>query len=90
MHRCHVDTLAECTSAGGTPTCDSSLSDTWTMSHDWQLDSSAIYHVTPHREWFSTFSIVRQNVIHGVGEIRLWFASGSMLVLHDVQYVPDA
>ena len=82
--------MVESTSAVGTPTCDSLPSDTWTMSHDWQLDSSATYHVTPHREWFSTFSALRQDDVHGVGETQLQFASGSMLVLHDVQYVPDA
>ena len=90
MHRCQADTLAESTSAVGTPTCDSLPSDTWTMSHDWQLDSSAIYHVTPHREWFSTFSTLRQEGVDGVGKIHLQFASGNMLVLHDVQYVLDA
>ena len=84
MHICQADTLAKCASASGTPTCDSWLSDTWTMSHDWQLDSCATYHVTPHREWFSTFSALRQDDVHGVGDIQLQFASGSMLVLHDV------
>ena len=90
IHRCQADTLAESMSAGGTPTCDSLLSDMWTLSHDWQLDSCATYHVTPHREWFSTFFALRQDDVHGVGDIQLQFASGSMLVLHDVQYVPDA
>ena len=71
MHRCQADTLAESTSVVGTPTCDSSPSDTWTMSHDWQLDSCATYHVTPHREWFSTFSALRQDGVHGVGDIQL-------------------
>ena len=47
-------------------------------------------HITPQREWFSTFFAMRQDDIHGVGDICLQFASGSVLVLHDVHYVPNA
>ena len=66
-----------------------SLSTDWSLSHDWQLDSYA-YHVTPRKEWFSTFSARRQEDVRGVGEIHLQFAGGGSLVLQGVRYMPDA
>ena len=82
--------MVESTSLVGTPTCVGSPSSESTLSHDWQLDMSAMHHVTPHREWFSIFFALRQDGIHDVGDIRLQFANGSVLVLHDVHFMPNA
>ena len=30
--------------------------ESFTLSSHWLLDSDATFHVTPHRDWFSTFS----------------------------------
>ena len=49
-----------------------------------------MHHVTPHREWFSIVLVVGQDGIHGVVDINLQFASGSVLVLHEVHYMLDA
>lgn len=85
MHRCHAQTLAGSTSVVDTCTTIGSSSDL-TLFHEWQPDNSAICHVTPHKEWFSMFFAVRQDAVHSVRDIRLQFFSGSVLVLHDVQY----
>ena len=61
------------------------------------LDMSAVFHAIPHREWFSTYSAVRHDCadmdslgsdVVGVGDIRLVFADGASLVLHDVRHMP--
>ena len=50
-----------------------------------------------HREWFSAYSAVRHGCadtdtlssdVAGVGDIRLVFADGASLVLHDVRHMP--
>ena len=77
-------------SAVDTPMCVVSPSNESTLSHDWQCDMSAMHHVTSRTDWFSTFFALRKDGIHGVGDIRLQFSNGSVLVLHDVHYVPNA
>lgn len=59
----------------------------------------AMFHVTPHCDWFCSYSSgILGNVclidgsvhdIVGVGEVRLSLLSGASYVLRHVRYVPD-
>ena len=51
--------------------------------HDWILDSGALFHVTPHKEWFTTYDAKRTDRVHlgkdyaceimGVGDVQFKF-----------------
>ena len=51
------------------------------IMHDWILDSGASFHVTPHKEWFSTYDASRKGKVRlkndyaceiiGVGDVQL-------------------
>ena len=68
------------------------------ISHSWILDSSALLHVTPHREWFSSYEA--RNVgtvalgdsyeceIAGIGNISMILPNGSHFVIRNVNHVP--
>lgn len=66
-------------------------------SQDWMLDCGAYYHVTPHREWFSTYRQGRYgNIklgdsftceINGIGNIFCEFPNGSLFTLQNVRHV---
>ena len=66
--------------------------------HDWILDSGASFHVTPHREWFTTYDAKRTGRVRlgndyaceimGVGDVQLKFQHGSTFILKNVRHVP--
>ena len=68
------------------------------MSHDWILDSGASFHVSPNREWFSTYNAGRTGLVMlgnglaydivGVGDVQVRFKNGSTFTPHDVRHVP--
>ncbi|VFR03144.1 unnamed protein product [Cuscuta campestris] len=65
----------------------------------WVIDSGASYHITSHREYFSSytsgdFGHVRMgndgsSKIIGMGDVCLETSTGCRLVLRDVRHVPD-
>ena len=68
------------------------------MLHDWILDSGASFHVTPHREWFTTYDAKRSGRVRlgndyaceimEVGDVQLKFQQGSTFTLKNVRHVP--
>ena len=75
------------------------LSQDSVLSSYWLLDSSADFHVTPLREWFSTYNSGRLGCMRladdsacdivGAGNVQLSLSSGVSLVLRHVHHVPD-
>ncbi|MCO5606974.1 hypothetical protein L7F22_061165 [Adiantum nelumboides] len=64
---------------------------------DWIVDSGASFHVTPHKEWFSSYEnrhgMVRLGNnyacdIIGAGDIKLSLPNGSIFTLTNVRHVP--
>ena len=70
-----------------------------TLSSRWLLDGDAAFHVTPCREWFSSFSSGRLGCvrltdglvydIEGAGDVFLSLPSGASYTLRHVRYVPQ-
>lgn len=67
--------------------------------HDWILDSRASFHVTPHKEWFTTYDAKRTGrvclgndyacEIMGEGDMQLKFKQGSIFTLKNIRHVPN-
>ena len=67
-------------------------------SQNWILDSGASFHVTPHRDWSSTYDSGMHGYAHlgsncacdilGVGDIKFSFANGSSFTVKNVCHVP--
>ena len=64
---------------------------------NWVIDSGASFHVTPHREWFSTYAPMHGIVklgdayeleICGMGDIKLVLRNGTEFMLRNVRHVP--
>ena len=78
---------------------DALLTEDANLAQNWILDSRSSFHITPHREWFSTytegsFGTVRLGDAHaiaitGMGDICLAFQNGMQFMLHNVRHVPD-
>ena len=65
---------------------------------NWIIDSGASFHVTPHREWFSSYAVTHGTVklgdsykldIQGIGDVKLAMSNGMEFVLHNVRHVPQ-
>ena len=66
--------------------------------HDWILDLGASFHVTPHKEWFTTYDASCKGRVRlengyaceivGVGDMQLKFQHGSTFTLKNVRHVP--
>ncbi|MCO5558174.1 hypothetical protein L7F22_011752 [Adiantum nelumboides] len=63
----------------------------------WIIDSGASFHVTPHREWFASYSPMHDLVklvdphqleILGIGDVKICMANGTQFMLKDVKHVP--
>ncbi|MCO5559799.1 hypothetical protein L7F22_013403 [Adiantum nelumboides] len=63
----------------------------------WIIDLGASFHVTPHREWFATYSPMHYSVklgdshqleIFGIGDVKICMANGTQFMLKDVRHVP--
>lgn len=70
----------------------------WAKDDEWVLDSGATFHVTPNREWFSSFIKFEGEVlmgnhhscsIVGIGNIRLKLHDGMIRELKNVRCVPS-
>ncbi|KAG8488574.1 hypothetical protein CXB51_016504 [Gossypium anomalum] len=70
-----------------------------TVSEEWILDSSCTSHMSPNRDWFTTYEIVSEGVIlmgnnasckiAGVGTIKVKMFDGVVRTLSDVRHVPE-
>ena len=66
---------------------------------EWVVDTAASYHVTPHKEYFTTykagdFGVVKMgnssfSDVVGIGDVQIKTSSGSTIILKDVRHVPD-
>ena len=65
----------------------------------WVIDSGASYHITPSREYFSTYIVGDHGYVKmgdsgeckitGIGSVCLTTSTGCRLILKDVRHVPD-
>ncbi|KAL4384756.1 hypothetical protein GQ457_15G014670 [Hibiscus cannabinus] len=65
----------------------------------WILDSGCSYHITPNREWFSTYMPVNSGSVYlgddsccnivGIGEVRIRMYDGTVRTLCDVRHILD-
>ena len=71
--------------------------DRCSLTPRWLLDAGAAFHVTSHREWFSTFSSGSFGCMHlhgsayeiaGAREVCLSLPNGASYTLRHVRYVP--
>ncbi|KAG8485555.1 hypothetical protein CXB51_018931 [Gossypium anomalum] len=69
------------------------------VSEEWILDSGCTFHMSPNRDWFTTYETVSEGVvlmgnnasckIVGVGTIKVKMFDGVVRTLSDVRYVPE-
>ena len=68
------------------------------MNQNWIIDSGASFHVTPHKDWFSTYAKMHGTVkvgdayeleISGIGDIKLVLHNGTQFMLQNVRHVPQ-
>ncbi|KAE8715770.1 hypothetical protein F3Y22_tig00110160pilonHSYRG00432 [Hibiscus syriacus] len=69
------------------------------LTDAWILDSGCSYHITPNREWFSTYRSVNSGSVYlgddrccnivGIGDVRIKMYDGSIRTLSGVRHVPD-
>ncbi|KAK4400677.1 Retrovirus-related Pol polyprotein from transposon TNT 1-94 [Sesamum angolense] len=65
----------------------------------WILDSGCSYHITPNREWFSSYRSGNSGSVYlgddrccnivGVGDVRIKMYDGTVRTLSDVRHIPD-
>ncbi|KAG8479428.1 hypothetical protein CXB51_029898 [Gossypium anomalum] len=69
------------------------------VSEEWILDSGCTFHMSPNRDWFTTYEIVSEGVvlmgnnasckIAGVGTIKVKMFDGVVRTLSNVRHVPE-
>ncbi|KAG8473502.1 hypothetical protein CXB51_035665 [Gossypium anomalum] len=69
------------------------------VSEEWILDSGCTFHMSPNRDWFTTYETVSKGVvlmgnnasckIAGVGTIKVKIFDGVVRTLSDVRHVPE-
>ncbi|KAE8658140.1 Retrovirus-related Pol polyprotein from transposon TNT 1-94 [Hibiscus syriacus] len=69
------------------------------LTDAWILDSGCSYHITPNREWFSTYRPVNSGSVYlgddrccnivGIGDVRIKMHDGSVRTLSGVRHIPD-
>ncbi|KAG8472215.1 hypothetical protein CXB51_034291 [Gossypium anomalum] len=69
------------------------------VSEEWILDSGCTFHMSPNRDWFTTYETVSEGVvlmgnnasckIVGVGAIKVKMFDGVVRTLSDVRHVPE-
>ena len=67
--------------------------------HQWLLDSGCSYHMTPYRDWFSSYDSIEGGVIllgnnvsckvFGIGSVKIKMHDGIIRTLTNVWHVPD-
>ena len=64
----------------------------------WVLDSACSYHMTPRRDWFTTYQSISGEVLMGnnmtckvlgIGTMRIKMYDGVVRILSNVRHVPD-
>ncbi|KAE8735061.1 hypothetical protein F3Y22_tig00000477pilonHSYRG00233 [Hibiscus syriacus] len=68
------------------------------LTDAWILDSGCSYHITPNREWFSTYILVKSGSVYlgdyrccnivGIGDVRIKMYDGSIRTLCGVRHIP--
>ncbi|KAG8480706.1 hypothetical protein CXB51_025391 [Gossypium anomalum] len=69
------------------------------VSEEWILDSGCTFHMSPNRDWFTTYETISEGVvlmgnnasckIAGVGTIKVKMFDGVVRTLSDVRHVPE-
>ncbi|KAG8495946.1 hypothetical protein CXB51_009450 [Gossypium anomalum] len=69
------------------------------VSEEWILDSGCTFHMSPNRDWFTTYETVSEGVvlignnasckIAGVGTIKVKMFDGVVRTLSDIRHVPE-
>ncbi|KAG8501335.1 hypothetical protein CXB51_003507 [Gossypium anomalum] len=69
------------------------------VSEEWILDSGCTFHMSPNRDWFTTYEIMSEGVvlmennasckIAGIGMIKVKMFDGVVKTLGDVRHVPE-
>ncbi|KAE8655249.1 hypothetical protein F3Y22_tig00117034pilonHSYRG01568 [Hibiscus syriacus] len=69
------------------------------LTDAWILDFGCSYHITPNREWFSTYMSVNSGSVYlgddrccnivGIGDVRIKMYDGSVRTLSGVRHIPD-
>ncbi|KAG8474442.1 hypothetical protein CXB51_034036 [Gossypium anomalum] len=69
------------------------------ISEEWILDSGCTFHMSPNRDWFTTYKMVSECVvlmgnnasckITSVGTIKVKMFDGVVRTLSDIRYVPE-
>ncbi|KAG8499392.1 hypothetical protein CXB51_005981 [Gossypium anomalum] len=69
------------------------------VSEEWILDSGCTFHMSPNRDWFTTYETVSEGVvlmgnnasckIAGIGTIKVKMFDGVVKTLSDVRHVPE-
>ncbi|KAG8481450.1 hypothetical protein CXB51_026306 [Gossypium anomalum] len=69
------------------------------VSEEWILDSGCTFHISPNRDWFTTYETVSEGAvlignnasckITGVGTIKVKMFDGVVRTLSDVRHVPE-
>ncbi|KAG8370951.1 hypothetical protein BUALT_Bualt13G0036600 [Buddleja alternifolia] len=93
------DTTAVATDGDVVIICDDACVSSSCQETDWIIDSGASYHITPHRDMFTSytsgnFGRVRManhgvTEVIGMGNINLETDTGCRLILRDVRHIPD-
>ena len=68
-------------------------------NEEWLLDSSALHHIYPHKDWFASYQIVNDGIvilrdnhsckIVGVGNVKIKMFDGVIRTLTNVRDVPE-
>ena len=65
----------------------------------WVLDSACSYHMTPRRDWFTTYRTINGGLVYmgnnttykvvGIGTVRIKMYDGIVRTMTDVRHMPD-
>ena len=65
----------------------------------WVLDSACSYHMTPRRDWFTTYRPINGGLVYmgnnttykvvGIGTVRIKMYDGIVRTMTDVRHMPD-
>ncbi|KAE8683204.1 hypothetical protein F3Y22_tig00111213pilonHSYRG00462 [Hibiscus syriacus] len=89
----------KCKEAGHMNEGDMLSISTTQLTDAWILDSGCSYHITPNREWFSTYRLVNSGFVYlgddrccnivGIGDIIIKMYDGSVRTLSGVRHIPN-
>ncbi|KAE8691239.1 hypothetical protein F3Y22_tig00110890pilonHSYRG00161 [Hibiscus syriacus] len=89
----------KCKEAGHMNEGDMLSISTTQLTDAWILDSGCSYHITPNREWFSTYRPVNSGSVYlgddrccnivGIDDVRIKMHDGSVRTLSGIRHIPD-